>query len=238
MTIGERIKQRRKELGLSVDELAELLHKNRATIYRYESNEIEKLPTTVLEPLAKALGVTPAYLMGWEIELRATDESEVDLHSESDDVIFTGYPGTGKTTIANLIDRLNKEPENKESILAELESAYKNSASAILALAIPEDTENTVRSKTAESRRKKIQEKYFGVDPDNKETKINAKSPAPAMVINFDELGDIVIEGAELLDYYKMLNDNGKEEAVKRVKELTQLPEYTADIPVYTKNKE
>lgn len=66
MTIGERIKQRRKELGLSVDELAEKLGKNRATIYRYESNEIEKLPTTVLEPLANALGVSPGYLMGWE----------------------------------------------------------------------------------------------------------------------------------------------------------------------------
>lgn len=66
MTIGERIKQRRIELGLSVDELASKLGKNRATIYRYESNEIEKLPTTVLEPLADALGVSPGYLMGWE----------------------------------------------------------------------------------------------------------------------------------------------------------------------------
>ena len=33
LTIGERIKERRKELGLSVDELAERLNKNRATIY-------------------------------------------------------------------------------------------------------------------------------------------------------------------------------------------------------------
>ncbi len=66
MTIGERIKQRRRELGLSVDELAEKLKKNRATIYRYESNDIENLPTTVLEPLANALNTTPAELMGWK----------------------------------------------------------------------------------------------------------------------------------------------------------------------------
>ena len=66
MKIGDRIKQRRKFLGLSVDELAEKLGKNRATIYRYESSDIEKLPTTVLEPLADALKTTPAYLMGWE----------------------------------------------------------------------------------------------------------------------------------------------------------------------------
>jgi repressor LexA len=65
MTIGERIKNRRKELGLTVDEVAERLGKNRATIYRYESNEIESLPSPVLEPLADVLLTTPAYLMGW-----------------------------------------------------------------------------------------------------------------------------------------------------------------------------
>jgi transcriptional regulator with XRE-family HTH domain len=80
MKVGQRIKLRREEIGLSVDELAEMLGKNRATIYRYESNEIEKLPTTVLEPLAKALHTTPAYLMGWEIEEKPVpteDENEL-----------------------------------------------------------------------------------------------------------------------------------------------------------------
>lgn len=66
MLIGERIKQRRKELGLSVDEVADKIGKNRATVYRYESKDIEKLPLEVLEPLAKALDTTPAFLMGWE----------------------------------------------------------------------------------------------------------------------------------------------------------------------------
>lgn len=68
MKIGERIQARRKALGLSVDELAELLGKNRATIYRYEGGDIEKLPTTILEGLARALRTTPSYLMGWEDE--------------------------------------------------------------------------------------------------------------------------------------------------------------------------
>lgn len=65
MTVGERIKQQRQALGLSVDELAKRLGKNRATVYRYESNEIENLPLPVLEPLARALQTTPGYLMGW-----------------------------------------------------------------------------------------------------------------------------------------------------------------------------
>ena len=65
MTTGERIKQRRIELGLSVDEVAEKLGKNRATIYRYESNDIENFPVGTLEPLAKILETTPAQLIGW-----------------------------------------------------------------------------------------------------------------------------------------------------------------------------
>ena len=66
MRIGERIKQRRLELGYTADALATWLNKNRATIYRYENGDIENMPIDVLEPLAKALNTTPAYLMGWQ----------------------------------------------------------------------------------------------------------------------------------------------------------------------------
>ena len=76
MNVGERIRTRRKELQLSVDDLALILGKDRSTIYRYESNDIEKLPTTILEPLAKALRTTPAYLMGW------SDSSEDNDHEK------------------------------------------------------------------------------------------------------------------------------------------------------------
>lgn len=65
-TIGKRIKDRRIQLGMTVDELAAKIEKNRATIYRYESDEIEKMPITIISALANVLGTTPGYLMGWE----------------------------------------------------------------------------------------------------------------------------------------------------------------------------
>lgn len=65
MNTGDRIKQRRLELGLSADDLANKIGKSRATIYRYENGDIENMPTPILEPLAKALDTTPADLMGW-----------------------------------------------------------------------------------------------------------------------------------------------------------------------------
>lgn len=66
MTTGDRIKARREELGLSVEDIATRLGKHRATIYRYESNDIENFPADVLVPLAQVLETSPAYLMGWE----------------------------------------------------------------------------------------------------------------------------------------------------------------------------
>ena len=65
MNLGDRIKNRRKELGMTVDDLAKIVGKSRATIYRYENGAIEKLPTDVLVPFADALDTTPDYLMGW-----------------------------------------------------------------------------------------------------------------------------------------------------------------------------
>lgn len=79
MNIGERIKKLRKERGISVDYIAEKLGKNRATIYRYESNDIENLPYPILVPLAEILGTTPMYLMGCEIEDIKVTKDEKEL---------------------------------------------------------------------------------------------------------------------------------------------------------------
>ena len=66
MNIGQRIKERRKHLKMSADELGRRLGKDRSTIYRYEKGDIENLPLDILEPIAAALETTPQYLMGWE----------------------------------------------------------------------------------------------------------------------------------------------------------------------------
>ena len=66
MTTGERIKQRREELGLTQTELAERMgYKSRAAICTVEKDK-EDLTTTRIRKFAKALQTTPAYLMGWE----------------------------------------------------------------------------------------------------------------------------------------------------------------------------
>lgn len=106
-TIGHRIRERRQSLSLSVDELANKLGKNRATVYRYESDDIDNFPISVIGPLAEALQTTPAYLMGWE-------ESEKPA-TEIDD---------GLTDISKIFIELS--PENRSKLL-ELSRLYLSS---------------------------------------------------------------------------------------------------------------
>ena len=83
MRVGERIKSRRKEIGLSAEEVAIELGVSPATVYRYESNDIMNMRIDKLEPIAKALRTTPAYLMGWEDDKKENPPAESQRILES-----------------------------------------------------------------------------------------------------------------------------------------------------------
>lgn len=66
-TIGTRIKECRKAMGLSQEALAELLYMKKNTICRYEKDEHD-IPSSSLVAIAKALHTTPNYLLLGESE--------------------------------------------------------------------------------------------------------------------------------------------------------------------------
>lgn len=76
MTTGERIRARRKELGISGDTLAEAIGVSRSTMFRYENGYIEKMPINNLVPIARVLRTTVGYLMGWEDEASTTENDD------------------------------------------------------------------------------------------------------------------------------------------------------------------
>jgi repressor LexA len=65
-TKGSRIRALRIERGLTQDQLAECAGVSKQAIYKYENNIVTNIPDEKLEAIAKRLGVTPAYLLGWE----------------------------------------------------------------------------------------------------------------------------------------------------------------------------
>lgn len=86
MTTGERLRVLRKQLGISADDVAKALNVSRATIFRYEKGDIEKVPGSKLEPLAKVLHTTPAYLMGWEEPSSETKPCETSFAPDAEDI--------------------------------------------------------------------------------------------------------------------------------------------------------
>ncbi|WP_077613059.1 helix-turn-helix domain-containing protein [Clostridium sp. Marseille-P2415] len=76
---GQRIKDRRKQLDMSADDVASQLGVSRSTIFRYENGHIEKVPANVLEKLAEILKTTPAYLMGWEDDYTDYNNLYIDV---------------------------------------------------------------------------------------------------------------------------------------------------------------
>ena len=82
MTIGERIKERRQELGLSQDELAKKVgYKSRSSINKLELSR--ELPSRKITLMAKALDTTEAYLMGWD---DLEDTIVLELYRNADDM--------------------------------------------------------------------------------------------------------------------------------------------------------
>ena len=72
MTIGDRIKQRRIELGMSQEELAHKLgYKSRSSINKIELGG-QNLTQPKIKKIADALDTTTDYIMGWEDEEETT----------------------------------------------------------------------------------------------------------------------------------------------------------------------
>ena len=89
MQIGNIIKKRRVQLGLSQTELANKLgFKSKASISRIELG-VQSLPQNKILEMAKALGVSPEYLMGWRNTLESSSDSKVIVNNKSHDILDT-----------------------------------------------------------------------------------------------------------------------------------------------------
>ena len=62
--VGERIKQRRKQLGLTLDDIAQELGVARSTIQRYENGTIDRLKLPIIEAIARVIAVNPTWICG------------------------------------------------------------------------------------------------------------------------------------------------------------------------------
>lgn len=78
MNIGERIRDKRKEKGWSQRDLAEKIgYSNHSTVGKIETGKVD-LPQSKVVQFAEVLGVSVAYLMGWE-EMQKKNDVATDI---------------------------------------------------------------------------------------------------------------------------------------------------------------
>lgn len=121
VNIGERIKARRQELGMSAEQLASKIGVSPATIYRYENNDISHMGVDKLPPIAAALATTPGCLMGWEPEswcgkAPAACEGEQELV-----MLYRSLNQTGRSTVLATVRAMAGNPAmTEENIKSEM----------------------------------------------------------------------------------------------------------------------
>lgn len=76
MSINEKLRSRRTELGLTLDEVARMVNVSGATISRWESGDIENMKRDKIVLLANALQVSPAFIMEWDESGNYLEEDE------------------------------------------------------------------------------------------------------------------------------------------------------------------
>ena len=82
---GKIIKARRKELHLTQQQLADAVGTNKSTISRYESGNIDKVPTETLTPIARALKCSPLFLIG--VDPVPGEEELNAMYAEREEII-------------------------------------------------------------------------------------------------------------------------------------------------------
>ena len=89
--MAHRLRELRKERGLTLLQVAEKLGVTESTVQRYESGNIKNLKYETMVELAELFGVAPAYLMGWTSSENSSQKDNQEL-----------------TEVVNLFQKLNR----------------------------------------------------------------------------------------------------------------------------------
>ena len=107
MTFGERIRDLRKQRGMTQEDIGKILGIQRAGVQKYENDTVSNISTSVVDKLAEAFEVSPSYLIGWSSR-EATLSKEVKMFQTA-----TELYGKHVTEIIHIYSTLNEVGQRK-----------------------------------------------------------------------------------------------------------------------------
>ena len=86
MTVGEKIKTLRKELGLTQTELGEKLGVQKNAVSKWETGRVDDIPGSKIRSMAALFGVSPSYLIDDEEDAVRFDDFTYAMFNETKDL--------------------------------------------------------------------------------------------------------------------------------------------------------
>lgn len=103
--MAQRIKTLRQEKGLTLEQVADVVGVGKSTVRKWETGMIANMRRDKIADLAKALGTTPAYLMGWKEEDEKNDSPNEPTLTEGEKL---------------MLELFRKIPEDKQAAALEM----------------------------------------------------------------------------------------------------------------------
>lgn len=113
MELGEKIKQLREKQGLTLEELGNRVGVGKSTVRKWENGMIANMRRDKIGKVAKALNVSPAYLMGWPEESpKVPDVVTTQLTPDESSLVddYRSLNDTGKQKAREQISDLKEIP--------------------------------------------------------------------------------------------------------------------------------
>ena len=104
--MAQRIKALRQEKGLTLEQVAAVVGVGKSTVRKWETGMIANMKRDKIADLAKALGTTPAYLMGWNEDADKNNISPTELQLSEGEKM--------------LLDLFNRVPEDQQQLVLQM----------------------------------------------------------------------------------------------------------------------
>ena len=104
--MAQRIKALRQEKGLTLEDVATVVGVGKSTVRKWETGMIANMKRDKIAALAKALGTTPAYLMGWK------EEDTEKMDSPAEPQLSEGEK--------MLLDLFNRVPKDQQQLVLQM----------------------------------------------------------------------------------------------------------------------
>lgn len=104
------LKERRKQLKMTLEDVAEIVGVGRSTVRKWENGDIENIGRSNIVKLAKALKVTPYYIMGIEEEGVGIVTPTINIPVVNS--VSAGMPTYNETDVIDYISVMNTSIKN------------------------------------------------------------------------------------------------------------------------------